>query len=78
MDAASGHLWDGRQRLVPVVHRYGGQRGVLLPMHGVGWRQALALVLGGRVVRQGLVAGSHVLRLEGGQGYSFPSLRSLT
>ncbi len=47
---------------------------MLLPaVEGVGWREALALVLGGTVVGQGLVvAGSHVLRLECGQGYCFP------
>ena len=63
---ASSHLGDGRQGLVSIVHRYGGQGGVLLAVHGVGWRQALALVLGGGVVRKGLVAGGYVLRLEGG------------
>lgn len=69
---AGGHLWYGGQRL-PVVDRNGGQGRVLLPVEGVGRRQALALVLGGRVVGQGLVvAGSHVLRLECGQGYCFP------
>ncbi|KAA6427765.1 MAG: hypothetical protein FRX49_02428 [Trebouxia sp. A1-2] len=54
------------QRL-PVVDRDSGQGRVLLPVEGVRWRQALALVLGGRVVGQGLVvARSHVLRLECG------------
>ena len=70
---ARDHLWYGGKRL-PVVDRNGGQGRVLLPaVEGVGWRQALAFVLGGRVVGQGLVvAGSHVLRLECGQGYCFP------
>ena len=69
---ARGHFWYGGQRL-PVVDRDGGQGRVLLPVEGVGWRQTLALVLGGRVVGQGLVvAGSNVLRLECGQGYCFP------
>ena len=77
--ASRGHFWYGRQRL-PVVDRDGWKGRVLLaPMHGVRWRQALALVLGGRVVRQGLVvAGSHVLRLKGGQRHCLPGFRPLS
>ena len=73
MQPPRGHLRDSRQRLVPVVHRYGGKGRVLLAVHGMALRQALALVLGGRVVGQGLVvAGSHVLGLECCQGHRLP------
>lgn len=72
VDPPGGQLWYGRQGL-PVVDGDGGQGGVLLPVEGVGRGQALALVLCGGVVGQGLVVASPHLRwLEGSQGYCFP------
>ena len=65
VDTTGGQLWYGRQGL-PVVDGDGGQGGVLLPVEGVRRRQALALILCGRVMGQGLVvAGPQVWWLEG-------------
>ena len=63
-------FWNSGQRL-PMIDRNGGKR--WLAAHGDGI-QAGPFVLGGRLVGQGLVAGSHVHWLKGRHCHSFPSL----